>query len=80
MSERKRIYLCLAHIPSGARPQNSLLGPGPKTKSQGPGLLIKVAIARYAGKNRYNELKGFIEENHRNPSKHRIEEHDFLNG
>jgi hypothetical protein len=24
-------------------------------------------------------LKGFIEENHRNPSKHRIEEHDFLN-
>ena len=31
-------------VPSGARPQNSLLGPGPKTKSQGPGLLIKVAI------------------------------------
>ena len=28
---------------------------------------------------RYNELKGFIEENHRNPSKHRIEEHDMLN-
>jgi len=28
---------------------------------------------------RYNELKGFIEENHRNPSKHRIEEHDYLN-
>ena len=24
-------------------------------------------------------MKGFIEENHRNPSKHRIEEHDMLN-
>jgi len=29
--------------------------------------------------NRYNEVKGFLEENHRNPSKHRIEEHDMLN-
>ena len=29
--------------------------------------------------NRYNEVKNFIEENHRNPSKHRIEEHDMLN-
>ncbi len=28
---------------------------------------------------RYNEVKGFIEENKRNPSKHRIEEHDMLN-
>ena len=28
---------------------------------------------------RYNEVKNFIEENHRNPSKHRIEEHDMLN-
>lgn len=28
---------------------------------------------------RYNEVKTFIEENHRNPSKHRIEEHDYLN-
>ena len=28
---------------------------------------------------RYNELMGFLEENHRNPSKHRIEEHDHLN-
>ena len=28
---------------------------------------------------RYNEVKCFIEENHRNPSKHRIEEHDMLN-
>ena len=34
----------------GARPQNSLLGPGPKTKSQGPGLKNIVIIARYAGK------------------------------
>ena len=28
---------------------------------------------------KYNEVKGFIEENKRNPSKHRIEEHDMLN-
>ena len=28
---------------------------------------------------RYEEVVGFIESNHRNPSKYRIEEHDFLN-
>lgn len=28
---------------------------------------------------RYNELKTFIEANKRNPSKHRMEEHDMLN-
>ena len=28
---------------------------------------------------KYNEAKRFLEENHRNPSKHRIEEHDLLN-
>jgi hypothetical protein len=28
---------------------------------------------------RYNEVMGFLEENHRNPSRHRIEEHDMLN-
>ena len=28
---------------------------------------------------RYNEVKRFIEEKKRNPSKHRIEEHDMLN-
>ena len=28
---------------------------------------------------RYNEVVSFIESNHRNPSKHRIEEHDMLN-
>lgn len=28
---------------------------------------------------RYNEVKSFIEKEHRNPSKHRIEEHDMLN-
>ena len=28
---------------------------------------------------RYNEVVGFIEVNRRNPSKHRIEEHDMLN-
>ena len=28
---------------------------------------------------RYNEVMTFIETNKRNPSKHRIEEHDYLN-
>ena len=28
---------------------------------------------------RYLDLMGFLDENHRNPSKHRIEEHDMLN-
>ena len=28
---------------------------------------------------RYQEVVAFIEKNHRNPSKHRIEEHDMLN-
>ena len=28
---------------------------------------------------RYNEVKNFIETNKRNPSRHRIEEHDMLN-
>ena len=28
---------------------------------------------------RYNEVMGFIKANKRNPSKHRIEEHDMLN-
>ena len=28
---------------------------------------------------RYKEVKEFIEREHRNPSKHRIEEHDMLN-
>jgi hypothetical protein len=28
---------------------------------------------------RYEEVMVFIESNHRNPSKHRIEEHDMLN-
>ena len=28
---------------------------------------------------RYQEVVDFIEANHRNPSKHRIEEHDMLN-
>lgn len=28
---------------------------------------------------RYEEVKSFIESNKRNPSKHRIEEHDYLN-
>lgn len=28
---------------------------------------------------KYNEVKSYIETNKRNPSKHRIEEHDMLN-
>jgi hypothetical protein len=28
---------------------------------------------------RFQEVIGFIETNHRNPSRHRIEEHDYLN-
>lgn len=28
---------------------------------------------------KYNEVVEFIEANHRNPSRHRIEEHDMLN-
>ena len=28
---------------------------------------------------RYEEVIGFIETNQRNPSKHRVEEHDYLN-
>ena len=28
---------------------------------------------------RYNVVMNFLKENHRNPSKHRIEEHDHLN-
>ena len=28
---------------------------------------------------RYNEVKVFIEREHRNPSRHRIEDHDMLN-
>ena len=28
---------------------------------------------------RYNEVMGFLKENHRNPSRHRLEEHDHLN-
>lgn len=29
--------------------------------------------------NRYQDVKAFIETNHRNPSKYRLEEHDMLN-
>ncbi len=28
---------------------------------------------------KYNEVMDFVETNHRNPSRHRIEEHDMLN-
>ena len=28
---------------------------------------------------RYQEVIGYIETNYRNPSRHRIEEHDYLN-
>ena len=29
--------------------------------------------------NKYSEVVEFVESNHRNPSRHRIEEHDMLN-
>lgn len=29
--------------------------------------------------NKYKEVVSFIETNHRNPSRHRVEEHDYLN-
>lgn len=28
---------------------------------------------------KYNEVMGFMEKNHRNPSRHRLDEHDMLN-
>ena len=28
---------------------------------------------------KYNEVMDFMEKNHRNPSRHRLEEHDMLN-
>ena len=33
----------------------------------------------HSGMARYQEVIDFIEANHQNPSKHRIEEHDMLN-
>ena len=29
--------------------------------------------------NRYRDVMDFMEKNHRNPSRHRLEEHDMLN-
>ena len=29
--------------------------------------------------NRYQDVMDFMEKNHRNPSRHRLEEHDMLN-
>ena len=37
------------NVTSGVRPQNLLLGPGPKAKSQGTGLKNMVTIVRNAG-------------------------------
>lgn len=39
--------------------------------------MVMTQDERWAAK--YNEVKEFIEREHRNPSKHRIEEHDMLN-
>jgi hypothetical protein len=39
----------ISEVTSGVRPQNLLLGPGPKTKSQGTGLKNIVTIVRNAG-------------------------------
>lgn len=40
-------------------------------------LIIMTQNERWLAK--YNEVFTFIESNHRNPSRHRIEEHDMLN-
>ena len=39
----------ISEVTSGVRPQNLLLGPGPKAKSQGTGLKNIVTIVRNAG-------------------------------
>ena len=43
------------------------------------GLGLKVMTQEERWHTRYKEVVEFIETNHRNPSKHRIEEHDMLN-
>ena len=44
---------------------------------KGYGLMIMTQDERW--QMRYDEVKTFIETNKRNPSKHRLEEHDMLN-
>ena len=44
---------------------------------QGSWLMIMTQDERWNV--RYQEVKAFIETNKRNPSKHRLEEHDMLN-
>ena len=46
------------NVTSGVRPQNLLLGPGPKTKSQGTGLKNIVTIVRNAGERHRLTLVG----------------------
>lgn len=41
--------------------------------------LIKIMTQDERWLTRYNEVKEFIEEHHRNPSKYKLEEHDMLN-
>ncbi len=41
--------------------------------------LITMIIEEERWLKRYDEVVGFIEANKRNPSRHRIEEHDMLN-
>ena len=42
---------------------------------------VDLAIASYSERwqKKYEEVVGFVESNRRNPSRHRIEEHDMLN-
>ena len=40
---------------------------------------LKVMTQEERWNKRYEEVKDFIVKNHRNPSRHRIEEHDMLN-
>ena len=44
-----------------------------------PGKRCKAMIQEERWQKRYEEVKDFIKVNKRNPSKHRIEEHDMLN-
>lgn len=44
---------------------------------KGSWLMIMTQDERWLA--RYNQVKGFIEREHRNPSKYRLEEHDMLN-
>ena len=43
------------------------------------GSSVRGAKGSVARKRRYQDVMDFMEKNHRNPSRHRLEEHDMLN-